>query len=116
MRTKVLYMLALLLVLSVGQAEAQRILPRMQGVEMRGGMASDNGYYMGMTLSSYAKGGNKWVYGAEYLHMKHGYRHVTIPSAQFTAEGGYYLNLPEFPFRCGKSVLPQSGRIGTGRI
>ena len=82
MRTKVLYMLALLLVLSVGQAEAQRILPRMQGVEMRGGMASDNGYYMGMTLSSYAKGGNKWVYGAEYLHMKHGYRHVTIPSAQ----------------------------------
>ena len=24
--------------------------------------------------------------------MKHGYRHVTIPSAQFTAEGGYYLN------------------------
>ena len=59
MRTKVLYMLALLLVLSVGQADAQRILPRMQGVEMRGGMASDNGYYMGMTLSSYAKGGNK---------------------------------------------------------
>ena len=56
MRTKVLYMLALLLVLSVGQAEAQRILPRMQGVEMRGGMASDNGYYMGMILSSYAKG------------------------------------------------------------
>ena len=45
MRTKVLYMLALLLVLSVGQADAQRILPRMQGVEMRGGMASDNGYY-----------------------------------------------------------------------
>ena len=92
MRTKVLYMLALLLVLSVGQADAQRILPRMQGMEMHGGMASDNGYYMGMTLSSYAKGGNKWVYGAEYLHMKHGYRHVTIPSAQFTAEGGYYLN------------------------
>jgi len=24
--------------------------------------------------------------------MKHGYRHVTIPSAQFTVEGGYYLN------------------------
>ena len=47
MRTKVLYMLALLLVLSVGQADAQRILPRMQGMEMRGGMASDNGYYMG---------------------------------------------------------------------
>ena len=112
MRTKVLYMLALLLVLSVGQAEAQRILPRMQGVEMRGGMASDNGYYMGMILSSYAKGGNKWVYGADYLHMKHGYRHVTILRAVY----GRRRILPEYPFRCGKSVLPQSGRIGTGWI
>ena len=51
MRTKVLYMLALLLVLSVGQADAQRILPRMQGMEMRGGMASDNGYYMEKPLN-----------------------------------------------------------------
>ena len=59
MRTKVLYMLTLLLVLSVGQADAQRILPRMQGVEMRGGMASDYGYYLGMKLSRYANGGNK---------------------------------------------------------
>ena len=108
MRTKVLYMLALLLVLSVGQADAQRILPRMQGVEMRGGMASDNGYYMGMIFLSYAKGGNKWVYGAEYLHMKHGYRHCAVY--------GRRRLLPEFPFRCGKSVLPQSRRIGTGRI
>lgn len=24
--------------------------------------------------------------------MKHGYRHVTTPSALFTVEGGYYLN------------------------
>ena len=31
MRTKVLYMLALLLVLSVGQADAQRILPGILG-------------------------------------------------------------------------------------
>ena len=106
MRTKVLYMLALLLVLSVGQADAQRILPRMQGVEMRGGMASDNGYYMGMTLSSYAKGGNKWVYGAEYLHMKHGYRHVTIPSAQFTVSYPASADPP----RLRKNTFPASER------
>ncbi len=83
-------MLALLLVLSVGQAEAQFY------AGWRGGMA-DNGYWN--DLSSYAKGGNKWVYGRNTCH---GYRHVTIPSAQFTAEGGYYLHGE-------KSVLPQSG-------
>ena len=43
-------------------------------------------------LSSYAKGGNKWVYGLEYLKTSHGYRSTTIPAAQFTAEGGYYYN------------------------
>lgn len=93
MKTKVFYMLALLLALSVGQAAAQRILPNMRGVEIHGGMASDNGYYIGMTLSSYVKGGSKWVYGAKYLYMKHSYRHTSIPSAQFTTEGGYYLSL-----------------------
>ena len=46
MRTKVLYMLGIAACPFRGQADAQRILPRMQGVEMRGGMASDNGYYM----------------------------------------------------------------------
>ena len=45
--------------LDVYKRQAQRILPRMQGMEMHGGMASDNGYYMGMTLSSYAKGGDR---------------------------------------------------------
>ena len=47
---------------------------------------------LGATLSSYAKGGNKWVYGVEYLQTNHDYRSTTIPTAQFTAEGGFYYN------------------------
>ena len=38
------------------------------------------------------KGGNKWVYGVEYLQTNHDYRSTTIPAAQFTAEGGFYYN------------------------
>ena len=65
----------------------------MQAVEMRGGMAPSAGYFAGLGVTTHAKGGNRWVFGAEYLYRKHDYRTVTLPSAQFTAEGGYYLQL-----------------------
>lgn len=93
MKRKWMCMLVCLLALSVGQAAAQRCLPRMQAVEMRGGMAPSAGYFAGLGVTTHAKGGNRWVFGAEYLYRKHDYRTVTLPSAQFTAEGGYYLQL-----------------------
>lgn len=85
-------MLVCLLALSVGQAAAQRCLPGMQAVEMRGGMAPSAGYFAGLGVTTHAKGGNRWVFGAEYLYRKHDYRMVTLPSAQFTAEGAIISN------------------------
>ncbi len=89
MRTKVLYMLALLLVLSVGQAEAPADSAKMQGVEMRGGMASDNGYYMGMTLSVMPKAEQMGIWSGIPAYE------TRLPSCdfrQFTE-----VILPEFP-------------------
>ena len=92
MKARVLFLAMLLSVLFMGRAEAQRCLPKMQGIELKAGLNGADGYVLGATLSSYAKGGNKWVYGVEYLQTNHGYRNTTIPAAQFTAEGGYYYN------------------------
>ena len=92
MKARVIILVALLSVLSMGRAEAQRCLPKMQGIELRAGLNEADGYVLGAALSSYAKGGDKWVYGVEYLQTNHGYRSTTIPAAQFTAEGGYYYN------------------------
>ena len=64
----------------------------MRGIGLKAGLNEQDGYMLGATLSSYAKGGNKWVYGVEYLQTNHGYRNTTIPVAQFTAEGGFYYN------------------------
>ena len=47
MKRKWMCMLVCLLALSVGQAAAQRCLPGMQAVEMRGGMAPSAGYFAG---------------------------------------------------------------------
>ena len=96
-----LFFLIASLALSVGQADAQRCLPKMRGIELRGGMAdgfyshadrNDAGYYIGAALSTYTKGGDKWVFGGEYLQRYNPYKETRIPTAQFTAEGGFYYN------------------------
>ena len=92
MKARVLFLVTLLSVLFMGRAEAQRCLPKMRGIELKAGLNGADGYVLGATLSSYARGGNKWVYGVEYLQTNHDYRSTTIPAAQFTAEGGFYYN------------------------
>lgn len=98
---KVLFLIVLSLALFMGQAHAQRCLPKMKGIELRGGMTdgfytsdpqNEAGYYFGAALSSYTKGGNKWVYGVEYLQRHKPYRELRLPVSQFTAEGGFYYN------------------------
>ena len=89
MKARVIILVTLLSVLFMGRAEAQRCLPKMQGIELRAGLNEADGYVLG---AAYARGGDKWVYGVEYLQTSHGYRNTTIPAAQFTAEGGYYYN------------------------
>ena len=86
----------------IGQANAQRCLPRMRGVQLTTGMADgfynranqdETGYYFGAALSTYSVGGNKWVFGGEYLQKYNPYKDTRIPTTQFTAEGGYYFNV-----------------------
>ena len=85
------------LALTMRQATAQRVLPKMQGIGIGGGMVDGKGdsFYGNVTAETYDKGGNKWVFGAEYLQCNHKYEYgedekQTIPVAQFTAEGGFY--------------------------
>ena len=96
-----LLVLTAMLALFAGQAYAQRCLPKMKGVELRTGMTdgfyagtnrAETGYYFGAALSTYTKGGNKWVFGGEYLLRNSPYKSDYIPTAQFTMEGGYSYN------------------------
>lgn len=73
---RVLIILVASLALCVGRADAQRYLPKMQGIELKAGMTdgfcshvsrAETGYYFGVALSTYTKGGNRWVFGGEYL-------------------------------------------------
>ena len=96
-----LFVTAVSLALFSGRAHAQRCLPGMTGVELRGGFAEGSksplNYYTGFAVSGYTKSANRWVVGAEYLQKHYGYRNVALPRAQFTAEGGYYLKFLSDP-------------------
>ena len=85
------------LALTMGQASAQRCLPKMQGIEVNGafvdGKPLSAAFCCGAALSTYTKNGCKWVFGGEYLQRECGYSDTPIPVAQFTAEGGYYQKL-----------------------
>lgn len=54
-------------------------------------------YYTGFAVSGYTKKANRWVAGAEYLLKNYEYRTISVPRAQFTAEGGYYLKFLSDP-------------------
>lgn len=110
---KYLFIVVALLAL-VGQANAQRCLPGMRGVELKGGFVDGVqkpvNYYLGVGLSTYTTNGNRWVFGAEYLNKQYEYKDLYIPKAQFTAEGGYYLKVlsdasKTFFFSLGGSAL-----------
>lgn len=58
---------------------------------------SETGYYFGAAMATYAKHGNKWVFGGEYLGRYYPYKDSHLPVAQFTAESGYYLNILSDP-------------------
>lgn len=96
--------LVILLVFSMSllfmeKAQAQRYLPGMRGIELRAGTVDGfkqeknrEAFYFGAAISKYTSGGNKWIFGAEYLQKNYDYNETAIPVSAFTAEGGYYYN------------------------
>lgn len=90
---------AVSLALSGEQAYAQRCLPGMMGLELHGGLVggSSGDFYLGTGMSVYGRHAKRWVFGAGYLQKSYGYKNMSIPRAQFTTEGGYYLNFLSDP-------------------
>ena len=89
MKKYMFIIVAAMLVLFGGQANAQRCLPGMRGIELRGGFTDGFGkpldFYTGIAMSTYTKHANRWVVGTEYLQKSYEYRDMQIPRAQFTA-------------------------------
>jgi hypothetical protein len=84
------------------QAQAQRYLPGQHGIQITAGtvngLSLDERYehfgaHAGAAFSTYTKNGNRWVFGGEFLGKCHRYKSWCNPQMQFTADGGYYINV-----------------------
>lgn len=125
------YKIALILILSlvlIRQAQAQRYLLGQKGVQVTSGFVDGfklknqdgQAFFGGIALSTYTKSGNRWVFGAEYLHKRHEYKNILIPVSQITAEGGYYYKFLSDPsktvfFSIGASAMAGYETINWGK-
>ena len=120
-----LFVTVVSLALFSGRAHAQRYLPGMKGVELRGGFANGSksplNYYTGFAVSGYTPKANRWVIGAEYLMKNYGYRNASVPRAQFTVGGsalaGYEtVNWGERMLYDGSRLLAKDAFVYGGAI
>lgn len=109
------YILAVMLgITGITVTQAQRMAPGQKGLEVSAGLLSkkvtDN-YYLNLTLTVNGKGGNYWIYGAEYTHQLTGYRDIRIPLETYTGAIGYSFQLLS---DAGKTVTLNAGITAIG--
>ena len=83
------------------EAQAQRYLSGQKGIQFTGGIigtskesfSKEPAYYVGVSLATYTKKGNRWVVGVEYLNKEYPYKERVIPVSKIIADGGYYFKL-----------------------
>ena len=95
------FILSILSFIFSEQVKAQRYLSGQKGVQFTGGFigksnesfAKEPAYYVGVSLATYTRNGNRWVVGIEYLNKEYPYREKVIPVSKFIGDGGYYFKL-----------------------
>jgi hypothetical protein len=93
MRKRSLLLLVALLVSAAAApspAAGQRYLPGMRGVQVMGGFAASDGYYLHGGYSWYTQKHNRWAGSAEYLQRSFAWEAGSIPLVEVTAEFGFY--------------------------
>ena len=95
---------------------AQRYLPGQQGVQLTigavNGISPQRAFCGGIAVSTYTQKDSRWVLGAEFLQKQLNYKHIQIPVAQITSEGGYYYSLLSDPSKTFLLSIGASGLAG----
>lgn len=91
------YIIFLILAMMSETLIAQRMVYKQKSVEVNTGMlnASDIGknFYLNLTLNSFAKHGNYWIWAVEYQKKTTEYKNWEIPMEDFLGEIGYSVKL-----------------------
>ena len=91
------YIIFSILVILSMKLHAQRMVYKQQSVEVNAGILNTSNvgknFYFNLTLNSFAKNGNYWIWGIEYQKKTLYYKSFEIPVEDFLGEVGYSLKL-----------------------
>ncbi|MGE6397062.1 conjugal transfer protein TraO [Chryseobacterium scophthalmum] len=76
---------------------AQRMVYKQNSIEINSGLLNtervSKNFYLNLTLNSFAKHGNYWIWGLEYQKKTVNYKDWEIPLEDFLGEIGYSVKL-----------------------
>ncbi|MFC3356011.1 conjugal transfer protein TraO [Sphingobacterium zeae] len=77
--------------------QAQRMVYKQQALELNTGLLNTKGmsenFYINLTLNSFAKRGNYWIWGIEYQRKTMMHKSWEVPLEDFLGEAGYSIKL-----------------------
>lgn len=86
----------MLIILSI-PGYSQRMIYRQKAIEVSGGILTSGSlsenYYVNITLNSFGRHGNYWIWGAEYQKKTATYKEWKLPLENYLGEIGYSLKL-----------------------
>ncbi|MFS4474356.1 conjugal transfer protein TraO [Chryseobacterium sp. T20] len=91
------YIIFLVLAILSIKLHAQRMVYKQKSLEINTGLLNTErvgkNFYLNLTLNSFAKHGNYWIWGVEYQRKTVDYKNWEIPLEDFIGEVGYSFKL-----------------------
>ncbi|WP_426477491.1 conjugal transfer protein TraO [Chryseobacterium sp. CBSDS_008] len=95
------YSIVLILILISIHGFSQRMVYKQKALEVSAGLLSTkevkSNYYVNLTLNSYAKHGNYWIWSAEFQRRSTDYKRWKLPLENYLGEVGYSVQLLSDP-------------------
>lgn len=91
------YILVLLLFVMSIKSYSQRMLYKQKGLEVNAGILANKeigkNFYLSLTLTSFGRHGNYWIWGIEYQKKTTTYKQWLVPFESYLGDIGYSVQL-----------------------
>lgn len=91
------YILVILLFIIGIKGYSQRMIYSQKGLEVNAGILATNeinkNFYLNLTLTSFSRGGDYWIWGVEYQKKTVAYKQQFVPLESYLGDFGYSVQL-----------------------
>ena len=91
------YIIVILLFIMSVKSYSQRMIYKQKALEINTGIVATNeiskNFYLNLTLTSFGRNGNYWIWGTEYQKRTTDYKQWSIPLESYLGDIGYSMQL-----------------------